>query len=170
MLRIRLAGLAAALFLGLSPALAQQAAPAELPPVSHLQVARDVLNLSGVSGPMYDIYEEFSANIKQSLVTRPETHKDLDTALKAMKPELDKRVEEIIAVASLIFARNLSEPDLKEIKAFFESPVGRRYSDTRAKIINDIYTELQPWALKTSDFMYNFVRDEMKKKGHEIGG
>lgn len=178
MLRTRLAGSAVALLLALAPAVAQQpapapaapAAPAALPPTSHLQVARDVLNLSGVSTPIVGIFNEFATNIKQNLVTRPETHKDLDAVLGTLKPEVDKRVEEMIAVSSLVFARRMSEADLKEVKIFFESPVGRRYTDSRALMINEVYAQLQPWVIKTSDFMFNFVREGMKKRGHEIGG
>ncbi|MGL4728090.1 MAG: DUF2059 domain-containing protein [Bosea sp. (in: a-proteobacteria)] len=178
------AGITAVLVTGLSlgavatshaqqaPAAAPSAAPAlpPLPAASHLQAARDVIVLSGVSSSFTNIYTDFLVNMRQNFVTRPELTKDLEASFAALKPESDKRVEDMIAAASVVFARTMTEAELKEITTFLNSPVGRKYNQARPQMINEIYKQLEPWTFRTSDYFYNFTRDEMKKRGHDIGG
>ncbi len=137
---------------------------------SHLQAARDVVVTSGVTSAFANIFAEFSSNVKGNLVTRPEMLKDLDAVLAQLKPEADKRVEDMVAISARIFANRMSEVELKEVLAFFNSPVGRRYNSIRPQMIDEMFTQLQPWTFRTSDYLFTFTRDEMKKRGHDIGG
>jgi uncharacterized protein len=177
--RTRAPSLAAASFMAalalVAPASAQQpAAPAPataaIPSSSHLQAARDVVVTSGVTSAFGNIFNEFSANVKANLVTRPEMLKELDTVLAQLKPEADKRIEDMVNVSARIFANRMSEAELKEVQAFFNSPVGRRYNSIRPQMIDEMFTQLQPWTFRTSDFLFTYTRDEMKKRGHDIGG
>ncbi len=149
---------------------AAQPALAPLPSASHLQAARDVVIVSGVGSTFTNIYNDFVVNTRQNLVTRPEVMKDLEAVFAALKAEADKRVEDMTAQAALVFARGMSEQELKEVAAFFNSPVGRKYNQARPQMINDVYAILQPWAFRTTDFMFQYTRAEMKKRGHDIGG
>jgi uncharacterized protein len=186
---LRDAGIAAFIAAGLGlgmliPAHAQPAPPpapggpvastapvlAPLPSASHLQAAREVVVVSGVSGPFSNLFTDFVTNMRQNFLTRPEMTKDLEASFAALKPESDKRLEDMIAAASLVFARNLTESELKEISAFLNSPVGRKYNQVRPQMISDIYRQLEPWTFRTSDYFYKFTRDEMKRRGHDIGG
>lgn len=177
------AALALMLAFAAGPAFSQTPGPSLSPPrpatlqpstvpvsPAHLQMARDVVILSGVTGTFTGIYTEFGNSVRQNLTTRPETKKDLDEVLAQLKPEADKRVEDMINASARVFATRMNETDLKEVQAFFNSPVGRRYSAIRPQMIDEIFTQLQPWSFQTSDFLYNFTRDEMKKRGHDIGG
>lgn len=170
-LALALAPLAAMAQTAPAPQQAPAAAPlAPLPAASHLQAARDLVIVSGVSGPFSNIYNDFVTNMRQNFITRPEVKKDLDAVLGALKVEADKRVEDMVATAALVFARNLSEAELKEITGFFNSPVGRKYNELRPQMITQIYQQLEPWTFRTSDFFYRYTRDEMKKRGHDIAG
>jgi hypothetical protein len=168
--------LSAGLAMGVSAGALAQGAPAAapavapLPPTSHLLAARDVVIISGLSGTFSNIYNDFIVNMRQNLVTRPEVSKDLEATFAALKPEADRRVEDMIAAASVVFARGMTEAELKEVSAFFNSPVGRKYNQARPQMINEVYQQLQPWTYRTSDFFYQFTRAEMKKRGHDIGG
>jgi hypothetical protein len=172
--------LSAELVMGVSAGAWAQGAPAAppaavpamapLPPTSHLLAARDVVLISGLSGTFSNIYNDFIVNMRQNLVTRPEVTKDLEATLAALKPEADRRVEDMIAAASVVFARGMTEAELKEVSTFFNSPVGRKYNQSRPQMINEVYQQLQPWTYRTSDFFYQFTRTEMKKRGHDIGG
>jgi hypothetical protein len=172
----RAAILSAGLAMGVSAGALAQGAPAAapaiapLPPTSHLLAARDVVIISGLSGTFANIYNDFIVNMRQNLVTRPEVTKDLEATFTALKPEADKRVEDMVAAASVVFARGMTEAELKEVSAFFNSPVGRKYNQSRPQMINEVYQQLQPWTYRTSDFFYQFTRAEMKKRGHDIGG
>lgn len=146
------------------PVMAQQAPSAE-----HVRVARDVVVASGISASFEGIYNEFKDRVRQSIgTTRPEIAKDLTEVLDGLKGEADKRRDEMIDSSARIFARRMSEADLTAIAAFFNSEVGKRYNATRPLAINDIFTELQPWSIRTSDALFKIMSDEMRKRGHNL--
>jgi hypothetical protein len=146
------------------PAMAQQAPSAE-----HLKAARDVVVSSGISASFENIHNEFGDRVRQSVgTTRPEISKDLNEVLAGLKGEADKRRDEMIDAAASIFARRMSAADLTAISAFFNSEVGKRYNATRPLAINDIFTELQPWSIRTSDALFKIMSDEMRKRGHNL--
>jgi hypothetical protein len=158
------AALSLALLCG-APAFAQ--VPALTP--SHLQVAREVVDLTGVSQNIDGIYAEFVDNTKQMVgATRPEMGKDVNEVLLALKPEADKRSEEVTKTAVEIFARKMTESDLKDVVAFFKSPVGQRYSSLRPQAMEEIYKVLQPWSVQTTNYLFDRFSQEMRKRGHQL--
>lgn len=165
MIRHILAGLALGLaLLGTVPASAQ--GPALTP--SHVQAARDVMNLTGVTQTITGIYKEFEDNAKTLVATRPEMAKDLDAVIAELKPEADKRSEEMVKSAAAVFASKMTESDLKEVSAFFKSPVGERYTKLRGEAMQDVFTQLQPWTVQTSDYLFNRLTQELRKRGHTL--
>ena len=102
------------------------------------------------------------------LATRPEMKKDADAVIAALKPEFDKRADEMAKTASEIFARKMTEADLKEVAAFFKSPVGQRYSTLRREAMDDIVNLLAPWTVQTSQYMFDRFSQEMSKRGHTL--
>ncbi|CAN7664996.1 DUF2059 domain-containing protein [Bosea sp. LjRoot9] len=170
MIRHSLASAALGLALILSaPAFAQTAAPAPAITPSHLQLAREAAELTGISSSLESIYTEFSERTKQLVgTTRPEMKKDMDLVIEALKPEADAKRAEIMVTASEIFARKINEADLKEVVAFFKSPVGQRYNAARTKAIDEIYVVLEPWSINTSNFLFDRFTQEMRKRGHQM--
>lgn len=178
MIRHHLAGAAIGLALVFAiPAQAQllNQPPAQAPtpqpdiPQSHLLAARDVLMLTGVSDSFESIYGEFQKSVRQMvLTTRPELQKDTDEVIAALKVDAEKKREDIIASAAFIFAKYMSEADLKEVANFFRSPVGQRYSAARPKALDEIFALLQPWSVNTSNFLFDRFSEEMRKRGHQL--
>lgn len=145
-----------------SPAFAQ--APALTP--GHLQVAREVADVTGVTSGITNIYNEFEKSVQDLIATRPEMKKDTDAVVAALKPEADRRAEEMTRTAAEVFARKMSEADLKEVAAFFKSPVGQRYNVLRREAMDDLLLVLQPWTVQTSQFLFDRFSQEMRKRGH----
>jgi uncharacterized protein len=173
MLRLRFPGAALLLTLAAAnPLMAQTAAPAAAQPAfgeGHIKAARDLVLSSGIAASFQGLYPEFRERMRQSMNDRSaELKKDLEGALDSLKAEADKRVDDMVTSAARAFAKELSEADLKEVANFFNSPVGKRYTGTRATVIDNIYSLLQPWSVLTSESLFNSLRAEMKKKGHDI--
>lgn len=171
MIRYHLAGAAVSLALVLGmPAQAQTAQPAQPEiPQSHLVAGRDVVVLSGLAESFEAIYLEFRERVTQTVgTTRPEVRKDMNEVIEALRPEYEKKREEIIASAAFIFAKRMTEPDLKEVAAFFRSPVGQRYNAMRPRAIDEIFALLQPWSIQTSNLLFDRFSEEMRKRGHQI--
>lgn len=148
-----------------APALAQGQAPTP----AHLQAAREVVELTGVSQSIDNIYKEFKDNAKELIgPTRPELLKDMEEVVAALKPESDKRAEEMTATAATVFASKMTEADLKEVAAFFKSPVGQRYNALRRDAMDELLTVLQPWSVQTSNYLFDRFSQEMRKRGHAL--
>lgn len=159
----------ASAFLGLAlicaaPAFAQ--APALTP--SHLQAAREVMDLTGVTQNITNIYPEFEAGAKELIATRPEMAADAKGVLAELKPEADRRADDMAKTAAAIFASKMSEADMKEVVAFFKSAVGQRYTSMRAAAMQDLFKELQPWSVQTSNYLFDRFSQEMRKRGHTL--
>ena len=149
-----------------APAFAQAPAPALTP--SHLQVAREVADVTGVTSGITNIYNEFEKSVQDLIATRPEMKKDSDAVIAALKPEADKRIDEMTKTAAEVFARKMNEADLKEVAGFFKSPVGQRYNALRREAMDDLFSVLQPWTLQTSQYLFDRFSQEMRKRGHTL--
>jgi uncharacterized protein len=165
--------------IGVGPAGAQQKAPASqatpAPPAgaaikpSHLAAARAVVISSGMSRSFSVIIPQFIDQISDSLTqTRPEIAQDLKDVLTNLRPEFDKQADEMTDIAAQVFAKRLNEADLNAVAAFFNSSAGKQYVATQPAVLTDIVTAMQGWQGKVSTNMMERVREEMKKKGHEI--
>lgn len=178
MIRHHLAGAAIGLALAFAaPAQAQilTQTPAQAPvnnrdiAQSHLLAARDVLVLTGVADSFESIYNEFRERVRQLVLsTRPELQKDTDEVIASLKGEADRKRDEILASASFIFAKHITEADLKEVAAFFRSPAGQRYTAARPKSLDEIFQLLQPWSVNTSNHLFDRFSEEMRKRGHQL--
>jgi hypothetical protein len=164
MIRHSLAGALLSLALFAVPVLAQQA-----PTPEHLKAAREVVISSGLSQSFDSIYTEFVAGVRQNIgSTRPELKKDMEEVLTALKAEANLRRDEIVESSARIFASKMTEADLKEVAAFFNSPVGQRYNSYRPQVIDEIFALLQPWSTATSNRLYDLFQAEMRKRGHQL--
>jgi hypothetical protein len=174
MIRHHIAGAALGLaFVLAAPAFAQAPAQAPAsataPTAAHIAVAREVIELTGISQSFDSVYAEFGARTRQIVgVTRPELTKDMNEVIAALKPEADRKRDEMTLTASDIFARQMSEADLREVAAFFKSPVGQRYNAARPLAIDAIFSVLQTWSVQASNAMFQRFSEEMAKRGHKM--
>jgi hypothetical protein len=165
-----------ALTLAGSAALAQQPArpapaqPAPAPQISpsHLAVARDVVVLSGMTRTFDVIPPEMNEQIKKNMGGRPEVAKDLDQVIEGMKPEMELQKQQMVTTAARVYASRMSEADLKEIAAFFKSPIGKKYVETQPQILDSMVVEIQNWTKQLAEYVMVRVRAEMSKRGHTM--
>ncbi len=174
MIRHHFAGVAVSLALLFAMPVQAQTSPAPAPaqadvPQSWLEAGRDVVILSGLADSFEAIYIEFRERVTQTVgSTRPEVRKDMAEIIEALRPEAEKKRQDIIASAAYIFAKRMSEADLKEVAAFFRSPVGQRYNAMRPRAIDEIFALMQPWSMQTSNFLFDRFSEEMRKRGHQM--
>lgn len=148
---------------------APAAAPVGEPAPALVALGREIIVASGISRSFTVVIPQYLDQIGTSLTqTRPDLIRDLNTVLEQVKPEFDKRADEMIDRGAKIYAQRMSEDELKAISAFFKSPAGIRYVDTQPLVLNDLFSALQIWSQKLSVDMMARVREEMKKKGHEL--
>ena len=161
----RCATLAAALVLLAGPALAQATAQ---PSASHLAIAREAVVNSGMSRSFDIITEPLLAQLQQMNVTRPEIKKDLDQVVEGLKPEMELQKQQMVTAAAKVYAGIMTETELKELNAFFKSPIGMKYVRTQPQALDDIVKEMATWSQTLSEYIMIRARAEMSKRGHQL--
>ena len=150
------------------PAPPAQQPQAPQPSPSHLAAARDVVMLSGMTRTFDVIPPEMNEQIKKNAVTRPELSKDLDQVFESMKPEMELQKQQMVNAAARVYASRISEADLKEIAAFFKSPMGKKYVETQPQILDSMVVEIENWTKQLAEYVMVRVRAEMSKRGHQL--
>ncbi|MEH3118724.1 MAG: DUF2059 domain-containing protein [Methylorubrum populi] len=146
----------------------QAPAPEPEPSPSHLALAREVMLSSGIARSFDAIIPTMAEQIRKNAVTRPDLAKDLDEVLKSLAPEMDMQKQRLITIAARIYAKRLSEDELKDIVAFFRSSAGKRYVETQPQILDDMVGAMQDWTQEVSEYIMVRTRAEMGKRGHQL--
>ncbi|MDP4025010.1 DUF2059 domain-containing protein [Methylobacterium sp. NEAU 140] len=143
-------------------------APAQTFTPSHLALAREVVLSSGIARSFDSIIPSFAEQIRKQAVTRPDIAKDLDAVLASLQPEMELQKQRMVDIAARTYAGKLTEPELKDIAAFFRSAAGKRYVETQPQILDDMVGEMQDWTQDVSEYVMVRVRAEMGKRGHQM--
>lgn len=190
MLPSRAAAVSALLLLGAALPASAQTAPAPTPPANipapaavspvpplppppvppeKLALAREVVRASGMSRSFEPMVPQLAQQIPMVVTrTRPELAKSVYGVLAQLKPEFDKKGEEMLDIAAAIYARRLSEDELKTTAAFFDSPAGKRYVEAQPLMLDELVVAMQAWTQETSTYMMKRVQAEMEKKGEKF--
>ena len=158
---------------------AAQVAPALPPPVpalpqpdvspEKLAAARQVVVSSGMARSFEPMVPQLEEQIPSVVTrTRPDLSKDLTAVLAQLQPEFNQKTSEMLDIAARIYARRMSEEDLKATAAFFDSPAGKQYVLAQPLMLDELVVSMQAWTQEVSAFMMKRVQTEMEKKGDKF--
>ena len=170
---LRRAALAAALAVAGTAPLAAQPAPAPAAAAqftpAHLALAGEVIAAAGIARSFENVVPQLAQALGATVTrTRPEVAKDLGEIVQVLRPEFDAKRDEMLASAARSFASRLTEAELRDVLAFFTSPIGRKYVATQPAILEEMFTELQGWTERVEQFVVARVREELQKRGHSF--
>jgi uncharacterized protein len=149
------------------PAAAAPAAPAFTE--AHLAAAREVVTGSGLSRGFDGMAGQIADQLRSSISRqRPELIKDMEEALRPIVLDLSTQTGPMIVAAARLFAARLTEPELKEIGAFFKTAAGQKYVNTQGPMLNELFAEMQVYSQTLGNVMMDRLREEMRKKGHQL--
>jgi len=166
-----------ALGLAFSPqaAFAQQppAAQPQLKPVSAsaMQAARDLLAVKNVT----QVYGSAVPNIverakAQLLANNLNYQKDLNETAVIIAQQMAGREKEIGEQMAKIYANDFTEQELKDLTAFYKSPLGQKVLSTEPKSIQASMAYMGQWAQSFGEAVVAQFRAEMAKRGKPLGG
>ena len=145
------------------PALAAPPTPAAI------ATAGEIVKLSGATSLFTSLVPGV---IEQSkilfLQQNPGLAGDLNVIATKMRADLAPRLTELAAEVAKIYAEHFTEQELKDLLAFYSSPVGKKFVVEQAVVVNSSLKFAQDWANKLSDEVTEKMRDELKKKGHAL--
>jgi len=160
----RLAVLAISVAVMSSTAQAQKTPSAE-----QMATAKELTQLIGAA----DLSKPLIAGVVEQakvvfLQQNPGLSKDLNEIAAQIRQELEPRISEFTDEVARLYATRFTEQELKAIVAFYKSPVGKKMQTQQPLIVNASGQFAQEWAGRLSDVAINKMRDELKKRGHNL--
>lgn len=160
---VRLATIATVLALSAPAAYAQKTSPAAL------QAAGEIVTLTGSTVLFNPLIAGVVEQAKSLFLQQnPALSKDLNEIATKMRADLAPRMSELSAAVAQIYIAHFTEQELKDLLAFYKSPVGKKYIAQQANIADGSLRFAQDWANKLSDEVVGKMRAELKKKGHAL--
>ena len=98
----------------------------------------------------------------------PSLTRDVNEIAAKMRSDLAPRLSEISAEIAKIYTEHFTEQELKELLAFYKSPLGKKLLTEQPKVADASLKFAQDWANKLSDEVVAKMRAELKKKGHAL--
>jgi uncharacterized protein len=158
-----------AVVLALAVAAGGAAAEAQKPSASALATAKELITVKGGTA----IYEPIVPGVIEQarrilLQTNPMLSKPMNEVAASLRAEYASRGEELVNEAAKLYALRFSEQELKEVLAFYKTPLGRKIVTQEPAILDESLRSAKTWADRLSEEIIGKFRAEMKKKGHEI--
>jgi uncharacterized protein len=102
------------------------------------------------------------------LQQNPGLSKDLNEIAAKLRTDLAPRFGELNEEMAKLYATNFTEPELKAILVFYQSPAGKKLLVTQPTVVDASMKFAQDWANKLSDQVIAKMRAELKKRGHAL--
>jgi hypothetical protein len=106
--------------------------------------------------------QELETNVTR---TRPEIRDSLRATLRTIQPEFDQTARDTYIQAESMLASLMSDQDITQVAAFFDSPAGRKYVEVTPVFLQNLSDVTATWRDKLSTDILERARAEMKKKG-----
>jgi uncharacterized protein len=145
-------------------------APAQSPPPAAILIAKQILQIRDSKQVVYDplvrgVIEKAKNEFMQ---TNFMWAKDLNEVAANMEKQYAPRADELLDAAARIYASHFTEAELKQILVWDQSPVGRKMMVEEPKAFDESMAHAGEWGQDFSDEVIARMRDEMKKRGHDL--
>jgi uncharacterized protein len=137
--------------------------------VAAVQTAREIVKVTGATtlfNPLIPGVVEQAKNL--FLQQNPGLGKDLNEIAVQMRADLAPRMEELNAQVAKLYATHFTEAELKDLLAFYKTPVGMKLITEQPKVGEEGLRFAQDWANQLSDQVIGKMREELKKRGHAL--
>jgi hypothetical protein len=162
-------------------ALAQQKGPAPqaqqkaglpaantLPPGA-IAAAKEILALKNASAVYQGAVVATIQNVKNSLLQgNINLQKDIEEVSLKLARDLAGKESEIGEGMAQIYATNFSEQELKDLLAFYKSPLGRKTLEQEPKSIEASLNYMRNWGEDLALELNERFRVELKKRGKDL--
>lgn len=162
------AAIAIAATVPLRPAAAQAPAAANPSPTAVL-IAKQIVELKGGDAMFAPIVRGVVEKARQTfLQANFMWSKDINEIAAVMHKDYDSRVSDLIDANARIYATHFTEAELRDMLAFYKSPLGQKMIAEEPKVIDESMANAGQWADNLSQDVLARMRAEMKKRGHDL--
>jgi len=134
-----------------------------------IAAAKELVALKGGATMFDPLVPGVIESAKNSLVpTNPQLQQQLNEVAAQLRKEFDPKRAEILNEVAKVYAQRFTEPELKEIVAFYKTPIGKKMIIEEPIALDQSLKVAQAWATRFSDEVLERFRAEMKKKGYNL--
>jgi hypothetical protein len=139
------------------------------PSATAIATARQVLELKGAFA-VYDnavpkLIDQVKAQLMQSNISY---QKDLNDIGVKLAQDLTGRESEMGNEMARLYATDFTEQELKDLLAFYKSPLGKKVLTQEPKTIGASLQYMRDWSQRFGDEVDGKFHEEMKKRGKPI--
>jgi uncharacterized protein len=146
-----------------TPVAAQQPTP------SAIATAKELLTVKGATSMFDPLIPGMIESTKNAILpSNPSLFRDLNEVATRLRTEFSPKRNEIIDEIARLYAQRFTEPEMKEIIAFYKSPVGKKFVTEEPSLIDQGLSRAEAWSRRMSEDVMNRFRAELKKKGHDM--
>jgi uncharacterized protein len=147
------------------PAASQAVAPSP----NAILLAKQIVDIKGVKAifqPMVRGVVQKAKNV--FMQTNFMWSKDLNEVADIVQKDYDSRLNGLIDETARIYASHFTDGELKDILAFYQTPLGRKMVVEEPKALDESMANAGDWGDKLSEEVIPKIRAEMKKRGHDL--
>ena len=139
------------------------------PNAASIAAAKELVSLKGGASMFDPLVPGVIESAKNSLVpTNPQLQRPLNEVAAQLLKEYEPKRAEILNEVAKVYAQRFTEPELKEIVAFYKTPIGKKMITEEPIALDQSLKVAQAWATRFSDEVLERFRAEMKKKGFNL--
>jgi hypothetical protein len=140
------------------------------PSPEQLAVAIQFLKVSGLTTGFDDIIPQFMQQASQIYTgQRPELRGMIGEAAVSLVPEFIQKRAELDKNLAKFYTTEFTEDELKQMVAFYETPVGKKFSAKQQDILRDSIPVVQKWTIGLQNDIMKRMKEEVEKKGGKLG-
>lgn len=150
-------------------ALASAGAHADEPSPAAIGYANQIFVEIGMKPSLDQVVPAMLGQLEHNVTaTRPELKDALHATLLAIEPEFAKTEQAVLADSAKFLASRMTEQELKETVAFYESPTGKKFLAVEPDMVQEVARSARAWREKLSTDILARAHEEMKKKGQDF--
>jgi uncharacterized protein len=136
----------------------------------HMQLAREVLDATQMTRPFDLILPEVADRAKTTLIrSNPQMQLGIINVVDRVALEIVERRQELEEVIAQIWATSFTEEELRDLRDFYATPVGRKYADLFPELLRAQMGAAELWGQTISEDMYQRVVRELRRVAEEEG-
>lgn len=144
-------------------------APAAQPSPASILLAKQIIEIKGVKKIFDPLIRGVVEKTKNMFMqTNFMWAKDLNEVAALEEKKFAPRVSELVDQTARIYASQFTEQELKQLLAFYQSPVGRKALAVEPKVLEQSMAQAGTWGDNLSQEVIASMREEMKKRGHDM--
>lgn len=147
---------------------AYAAEPQEVPP-ERLALARQYVDLTDTGGIYEGTLVRTALNTLQTVTrTNPELAKPANAAIEKVLKSYREKKDELLDQFARVYALNFTDDELKQMIAFYSTPVGKKITKTSVAVNTDLQKVMQVFDANLQPEFYAKVRAQMKADGYNL--